>query len=79
MPATSLIVFPKPAAAIVDKQKTVPNTCSMESPAEIIMKLSRNPNPKNGTAFTKNTVIYKRHFCVDNLLQHKLETKLTLP
>mmetsp|Transcript_11304 Transcript_11304/g.26834 ORF Transcript_11304/g.26834 Transcript_11304/m.26834 type:complete len:246 (-) Transcript_11304:325-1062(-) len=49
-PHTSEIRFPNPAAAIVVSPSANPSEASIASPARIMMRLSANPNPINGTA-----------------------------
>mmetsp|Transcript_40473 Transcript_40473/g.114628 ORF Transcript_40473/g.114628 Transcript_40473/m.114628 type:complete len:216 (+) Transcript_40473:177-824(+) len=47
-PAMSDIKFPRPAAHIEEMVSVAPSAASMLSPAVIIMKLSRKPNPTKG-------------------------------
>jgi len=48
MPKTSDRVFPNAAAAMVLMTRLAPRNVSIDSPATIMMKLSRNPKPTNG-------------------------------
>mmetsp|Transcript_19968 Transcript_19968/g.32919 ORF Transcript_19968/g.32919 Transcript_19968/m.32919 type:complete len:220 (-) Transcript_19968:451-1110(-) len=53
-PATSLNMFPKPAAASVEIPSHRPSVVSIISPATSIIALSRKPNPINGTPAKRN-------------------------
>ena len=48
MPTRSEMVLPRAAAAMVEMPSFMPRESSMYSPAMIITKLSRKPNPTKG-------------------------------
>uniref|UniRef100_A0A915I9C4 Uncharacterized protein n=1 Tax=Romanomermis culicivorax TaxID=13658 RepID=A0A915I9C4_ROMCU len=53
------MMLPKPAAAIVEIPKMMPNVWSIYSPAMIMSKLSKMPNPTNAMNYdTKVLKIY---------------------
>ena len=48
MPTTSDTRLPRPAAASAERPSVAPNVASIESPAVIMIALSRKPKPMNG-------------------------------